>query len=122
MLSQLSYYKRFSSGSDLWCFFFEPERALFKSINWRSHFMIHKIKKPVELNKPLLIESSGFFPNQYLLCLPKGFSVTKIYQLWTHLKKPSVRFFLPLESNKDFLDFWQDNASSYNPSYYSETA
>ena len=120
MISKLSYYERFSSGSDLWCFFFEPDRDLFKSINWRTNFMIHKMKERTEMTQPLLIESTAFFPNQYLLCLPKTFSVKKSYDLWTQLKHPLIRLFPPLESSKEFLDFWMLEASSYNISYYSE--
>ena len=122
MISKLSYYDKFSSGADLWCFFFEPERDLFKAINWRAQFGIQKIKEQVQLTQPLLIESSSFFPNKYLLCLPETFLAQKSYEIWVQLKRPSVRLFLPLKSQKNFLDFWLSASSSSDKiSYYSET-
>ena len=119
-LAQLSYYEKFNPGSDLWCFFFEPDRDLFKKINWRSQFIIQKIKEPVQLTQALLIESSFFFPNQYLLCLPEFFSAKKCYDIWTQLQQPSLRLFLPLKSKEKFLEFWASLESSHQISYYSE--
>lgn len=84
--------------------------------------MIHKIKESFKLTHPLLIESSAFFPNQYLLCLPKTHSIKEIEDLWVKLNKPSTRFFFSEESPKGLLDFWNSKASSYKLSYYTDKA
>ncbi|MBC6415097.1 MAG: hypothetical protein GDA46_01715 [Bdellovibrionales bacterium] len=120
MFQSLSYYQKFTSGSDLWCLFFEPQRDLFKEINWRTKFLIHKLKEKIQLKKPLLIESSSFFPNQYILCLPL-FLREKEYEIWLKLKQPSLRIFLPLEYKKPCLNFWfNKNLHGQKISYYNE--
>ena len=120
-MKKLSSYEKFKPGAKLWCFFFEPERDLFKKINWRSQFMIHKIKEELSLTQALLIESSSFFPNQYLLCLPKTYSSQQSYDIWVQLKKPSLRLFLALKFKQDFLQPWfSDPVALERVSYYSE--
>ena len=117
----LSSNQKFSFGSQLWVIFFEPYRQLFKTINWRTHFLLQSLAEKKELLQPLLIDTYKIFPNHAILCLPfkKETWLKDIYQSWRRLDKPSCRVFIPLGcQEEELLSFWPESAGSHKLSYY----
>ena len=120
MFEKLSVHNKFKKGAEVWCVFHEPERSLFKSLNWETHFLIKKINDNSRLSQALLLGTAGFFPNRSLLCLPLSLS-DKIYDFWIKLAQPSFRVFLPLnfDENKLFRQ-WPSYKKPQKLSYYKE--
>ena len=123
ILKSLTSFQKFQSGSKLWVLFFEPQRRLFKEINWRTGFLLGKIKSQKLLEKPVLLDTQKIFPNQSTLCLPlkKESWVSDIYKSWKQLDKPSFRIFLPLSFSEEELDKnWSRSDYIDNIWYYKE--
>ena len=122
MFKLLSAFQKFQPGSDLWVLFYEPQRDLFKQINWRTGFLLEKLKNQIKLFEPLIIGTEKIFPNQNLLCLPlKETWLSDTHRHWEQLLKPSLRVFLPLESSSEvFLQNWPQADLFSNLSYYME--
>lgn len=121
MFQSLDTNQKFSLGSDLWIIFFEPDRQLFKKINWQTHFLLQPLGAVEKLLKPLLINTYQIFPNKFILCLPVENStwVKDIYKFWKQLDKPSCRIFIPLGCKEDeLINFWPEVDTVYNLSYY----
>ena len=70
MFKSLGQLQKFQSGHQLWLIFFEPQRNLFKKINWRTNFLLQNLEKKESISKPVLLDTQNIFPNKLLLCLP----------------------------------------------------
>lgn len=120
MPKKLNLYQKFMSGSDLWCLFFEPQRDLFKKINWQTHFLIKKLNDNEPLEKALLLDTHKCFPNRLLLCLPLSLK-NNLYDFWLNLNKMSLRIFIPLGcESSDFLKPWWSMDKNHGISYFEE--
>ena len=107
MFKSLSYFQRFQAGSKLWLIFFEPQRLLFKQINWRTGFLLGGLRDKSPLfNRPLLLDTHRTFPNQALICLPLNREEWPInsFKLWNQMNRPSFRLFIPLGFKKTQLE------------------
>lgn len=123
MFKPLDSLQKFCPGSQLWLIFFEPQRALFKHINWRTSFLLKNIKEKEDINQPILVDTQKIFPNNSLLCLPlkKKTWITDAYKFWNQLNKPSFRIFIPeAYDEKNLYEHWPQSDSSQNLSYYKE--
>ena len=123
MFKPLNYFQKFQSGSHLWLIFFEPEKNLFKQINWRTGFLLQNPREKKAVLQPVLIDTHRVFPNNSLLCLPlkKDSWKSDTYNFWQWLNKPSFRVFTPSESHGVELNqYWPQLDDLYNLSYYSE--
>lgn len=123
MFKQLNPFQKFQKGSSFWFIFFEPDRALFKHINWKTRFLLQDVHKKNTISKPLLIDTYNIFPNLALLCLPfkKDLWISDIYKQWNQLDKPSLRVFTPLGFSGQTLNLhWPSSDPVYSLSYYSE--
>ena len=117
MFKKLGFHDKFHKGAEVWCIFYEPQRALFKSLNWETHFLIEKINTRQKLSQALLLATADIFPNHSLLCLPLSLS-DKIYDFWKKLAQPSFRVFLPLNfDEKDLFRQWPHPSQHQNLSY-----
>lgn len=122
MFKVLQYYQRFQPGAHLWGLFFEPERLLFKQINWRMGFLLQAINSKTTVSKPLLMDTQKFFPNVSLICLPfhrESWSL-EMYDIWKRLNRPSFRVFMPLKGSVKQLNEWPKADLLYNLTYYQE--
>ena len=123
MFKPLTNVQKFQAGSQLWLIFFEPQRYLFKKINWRTGFLLQTFKGKKHLSEPILVDTQKIFPNNSLLCLPlkKKSWLSDIYQSWKQLDRPSLRVFCPLDCKEEQLNqYWPKLESSYDLSYYKE--
>ena len=123
MFKLLTAFQKFQPGSDLWILFYEPHRELFKQINWRTGFLLEKLKSQIKISTPLMIATPTIFPNRNLLCLPlkKENWLSETYKHWERLRKPSLRLFLPLKKEGEILhQNWPQEDLSSNFSYYIE--
>ena len=121
MFQSLDANQKFSLGSDLWVIFFEPDRRLFKKINWQTCFLLQPLAEDEKLLKPLLIHTYKVFPNKSILCLPfkKSTWVKDAHQFWKKMDKPSCRIFIPLGcEEEELINFWPEVDTVYNLSYY----
>jgi len=124
MFKPLNDSQKFKKGSILWIIFFEPERELFKEINWRTGFLLRDLKAKTPITQPILIDTKDIFPNQSLLCLPlkKDSWSLDSYHHWKNMDKPSCRIFIPLGGSEKKLEIsWPSSESYYNLYYYKET-
>ena len=115
--------QKFSIGSHLWLIFFEPHRQLFKTINWRTHFLLQSLDNASPFPGPLLVDTHKVFPNDSILCLSfqKKIWFQSAYQFWRQLNKPSIRIFIPLREQEDTLfNYWPTTDSAHKISYYKE--
>ena len=123
MFQSLNSFQKFQSGSHLWLIFFEPQRNLFKQINWRTGFLLNKPKGLKAISRPILLGTQNIFPNNSLLCLPfkEDKWLLDIYNSWKQMDKPSFRVFIPLNYKGDrFCKSWPSEDPSRNISYYEE--
>ena len=123
MFKPLKSFQKFQFGSYLWLIFFEPQRYLFKTINWRTGFLLHNLRDKKPILKPVLIDTQAIFPNNSLLCLPlkKESWLSDIYNFWKHLDKPSLRVFVPLNCDAEKLNqYWPKPEQLCDLSYYKE--
>ena len=123
MFKLLGDFQKFQPGSNLWILFHEPNRELFKQINWRTGFLLEGIKSRTAVSKPVLIDTHTMFPNWNLVCLPfeKKSWLSDAYALWGQLRRPSLRVFVPLKGNGEKLNQdWPSSDLLYNLSYYVE--
>lgn len=123
MFKYLSQFQKFKKGSFLWLIFFEPKRNLFKQINWRTGFLLHKLGGPTNISKPIIIDTQDIFLNHSLLCLPlkKQTWSSNAFHYWKQMDKPSFRVFIPLgESEEPLNKCWPLSDKVYNLSYYKE--
>ena len=124
MFKALSQSQKFQPGSRLWLIFFEPERFLFKTINWRTGFLLQSLRKDQEgFLQPVLLDTKKTFPNQALLCLPlkKESWLSDIYKSWKDLDTPSLRVFIPLNyDEKELCSYKLFQKSLCDLSYYKE--
>ncbi|MCY4321884.1 MAG: hypothetical protein OXC37_05760 [Bdellovibrionaceae bacterium] len=121
MFQFLNTNQKFSTGSDLWVIFFEPDRPLFKKINWQSSFLLQSLTENEKLLKPRLIGTYKVFPNKFILCLPfeRSSWVKDIYQSWKKMNKPSCRIFIPLGCKpEELINLWPEVDTAYNLHYY----
>ena len=121
MFKPISESQKFSSGSELWLIFFEPDRHLFKEINWRTHFLLKDLGDNEALLKPLLLDTYKYFPNNSILCLPfkKETWLKDAHHFWKQLDKPSCRIFIPLNCDEEeLINFWPEVDSLNDLSYY----
>lgn len=106
-----------SKGADLWILQNPVHSILSKKIDWHLRFASRK--PTVRHQSALLVESSMDLPNQLLLFLPFHSSskmewIQKAQQTWIHLKKPSLRLFLPSEiSQVDLRSQWPVESLPY---------
>lgn len=121
MFKSLDSFQKFQSGSTLWIVFFEPQRALFREINWRTGFLLQSLKGE-PLSQAVLLDTQSIFPNNSLLCLPeiKDFWSGEVYKNWKKMNKPSVRVFLPLGREETELSELWPSSHSQDLSYYKE--
>ena len=123
MFKALNKSQKFQPGSKLWLIFFEPKRHLFKTINWRTGFLLQSLKKDQKLLHPTLLDTINIFPNQALLCLPlkKGTWLSDIHNSWRKLNKPSLRVFIPFNYDEEELcSYGAFQESLCDLSYYKE--
>ena len=123
MFKSLNSFQKFQSGSRLWLIFFEPERNLFKQINWRMGFILQKPKDLKAVSQPVLVNTYKIFPNDSLVCLPlkKESWLSSIYNCWKQMDKPSFRVFIPLAYDaREIVRYWPPSENVYNLSYYRE--
>ena len=123
MFKPLKNVQKFQAGSHLWLMFFEPQRHLFKEINWRTGFLLQNLKDKKLISESVLIDTQKTFPNNSLLCLPlkKKSWLFDIYNSWKQLDRPSLRVFIPLDYDEEQLkQYWPQPEQFYDLSYYKE--
>ena len=106
MFKDLPQSNSLSKGADLWIVQSPDRSILSKKIDWHVRFASRKPN--IHHPSTLLIESSKDLPNQLLLFLPFCSSdkmewIQKAQHIWTRLKKPSLRLFLPSEISQTDL-------------------
>lgn len=128
----------FDDGSELWIIPDRRNSYWAKRIDWHLQFlisrsMIHeapkiseKLKQIIKENEiesdvwntpknaPLLIFSVDLLPNRETIHLPYGTSfktwVERAHHLWSDLKKPSARIFLPKAQDvEEFIELWPES-------------
>jgi hypothetical protein len=133
VLSQAS---AFNSGAELWILPELEKSPWTAKVDWYLNFQISKasrhhdpkisnfireveketeqehINKPVVTNAPLMISSEEHLPNKWVVILPQAEEfevwVEKISSIWTGLKCPGLRIFLPPGQNAGQLQkHWQ---------------
>ena len=123
MFKSLNPSQKFQPGAQLWLVFFEPKRALFKHINWRTGFLLQNFMEQQNILKPALIDTHNIFPNRSLLCLPlsqKSWTASS-YHFWKKMDKPSFRVFTPLNGTGSQLNnYWPQEDKQFSLSYYAD--
>lgn len=135
-ISVLSPANAYNPGSDLWIFPELEESQWTQKVDWYLNFQIQKNSQRSSPNisdeirstlnaceisisdyatsaetSPLMISSRQQLPNKWVVITPgsKNFRswVKNLYQLWTKLKEPSVRVFLPMGvMANSFVESW----------------
>ena len=121
MFQSLSRFEKFQPGARLWCMFYEPERGLFKEINWRTGFLLKDLHDKSHLSCPLLLDTQRIFPNLCLLCLPlkEESWISDIFAFWRGMNRPALRVFIPLKHDKKKLEEnWPQKDIPRNSSCY----
>ncbi len=124
MFKSLNHFQKFQPGSDFWLIFFEPEKNIFKEINWRTGFLLQNLNEKEGCSQPILIDTRKIFPNRSLASLPlkKEQWLADAYNIWRQLSKPSFRVFTPCSDGGEQLKrYWPQLDSLHNLSYYNES-
>ncbi len=123
-------------GSDLWVMPHIKQSHSSQKLDWYLNFQLRrmapyqapKLAEPlvdivsqcelpvstnfIESQSPLMIASTQFLPNKWTVMLPNELSdlrswTHQAYLVWTNLKNPSLRVFLPpKELTTNFQDLW----------------
>lgn len=125
----------FGAGADLWIIPNDEQSSWSHQIDWYLNFLLSRAKNhqtkeiPEDLLKlaeryevslaahtpsqktPLMIASEHYFPNKQVVLIhdPEDFALwlKQAHQIWQNLGKPSLRVFLPSNSNElDFQKEW----------------
>lgn len=135
-ISVLSPANAYNPGSDLWIFPELEDSKWTQKVDWYLNFQIQKNSQrlPIAISEeirstltaceftvsdfslsvetsPLMISSRTQLPNKWVVVVPgsKNFRawVKTIYSMWTQLKEPSLRVFLPLGTTANsFVESW----------------
>ncbi len=128
----LSFHSAFSAGCQLWVVS-DPEHSVWGvRVDWHLHFQLHTLRHqkldnledtvrrrikhpllhPIEWGSwkplPLLVESSAFLPNRWVLEVSYHTRwLTDVYQIWSALNQPTIRVFVPgVLTKKQWIAGW----------------
>lgn len=137
-LSVLSQASAFNPGADLWIVPDLEKSPWTAKLDWYLNFQICKASRhvapvmppyvtevlrdtelnvrsaPPLLDGPLMVSSQNLLPNKWVVVLPWAGDLSawsaQIYEIWSRLKEPSLRIFLPPGQSTGSLQLaWQSH-------------